>query len=146
MIQPSRFWPIRTRRLRRQAGIKGVQRLAHLGLEIGDEAIGFERQIQRPVVRRSLRLEVGRHIVVRVPVAIGADHPDLLAAQLVAERLQDADLIGDPVDARPPLGILLDDRLPPEPAHHAVDRHVFLGGKGVQLGAGVTLEESRGPG
>ena len=130
--------------VRRQAGVQGVQRLAHLGLKIGDEAIGFERQVQRLVVRGSLRLEVGRHVVVRVPVAIGADHPDLLAPQLVAECLQGTDLIGDPVDARPPLGVLLDDRLPPEPACHAVDRHVFLGGEGVQLGVGVPLQEVEG--
>ena len=128
----------------RQAGVQGVQRLAHLGLKVGDEAIGFERQVQRLVVRGSLRLEVGRHVVVRVAVAVGADHPDLLAPQLVAERLQGADLIGDPVDARPPLGVLLDDRLAPEPAHHAVDRNVFVGGEGVQLGVGVLLQEVEG--
>jgi hypothetical protein len=76
-----------------------VECLAHFGLEIGDEAIGFERQIQLSIVRRSLRLEVDRQIVIRVPVAIGADHPDFLAPQLFAERFQDADLIGDSVDS-----------------------------------------------
>jgi hypothetical protein len=121
-----------------------VQRLAHLRLNVGDEAIGFERQVQRLVIRGSLRLEVGRHVVVRVPVAIGADHPDFLAPQLVTERVQDTDLVGDPVDARPPFGVLLDDRLPPEPACHAVDRHVFVGGEGVQPGVGVPLQEVEG--
>ena len=86
----------------------------------------------------------GADVVVRVPVAIGADHPDLLAPQLVAEGLQGTDLVGDPVDARPPLGVLLDDRLPPEPARHAVDRHVFVGGVGVQPGVGVPLQEVEG--
>ena len=34
-----------------------------------------------------------------VAVAIGAGHPDLLAPQLVAERLQGTDLVGDPIHA-----------------------------------------------
>ena len=46
---------------------------------------------------------------------------------------------------RPRLGVLLDDRVPPGPAHHAVDRHVFLGGEGVRLGVGVPLQEVEGP-
>ncbi len=40
--------------------------------------------------------------------AIRAFDPDLLAAQLLAQRLQRADLIGDPVDLGPALGIVFD--------------------------------------
>jgi hypothetical protein len=128
----------------RQSGIKGVERLAHFGLEIGDEAIGFERQAQLLIIGRSSRLEVDRQIIVRVPVTIGADDPDFLASKFVAKRLQHADLISDPVDAGPSLRVLLDDRLPPKTAGDAVDRHGLLDGKGVQLAVGVTLQKIEG--
>ena len=141
---PTLFFPLPVdsdQRIARHAGVEGLKRLAHFGLEIGDEAIGIERQLQRLIIRCALRLEVGREILVRVAVPVGPDHPDLLAAQLVAQRLKDADLIGDPVDALTSLGILFDDRFSPEALHDAVERHRFLGGKGLEFRVGVTLQE-----
>ena len=49
-----------------------------------------------------------------VSVSVGAGDPDLFAAQLFAKGLQNADLIGDPVDALPSLGILLYNGFTPE--------------------------------
>ena len=98
-------------------------------------------RLQRLVIRNALGLEVGRKIVVRVAVAVGADHPDLLAAQLVAQGLQDADLVGDPVDALASLGVLFEDRFSPETAHDVVDRNHFLGGESLKFRIGVTLQE-----
>ena len=47
VIQPPPFGPIRTCGFFWQAGIKRVQGITHLGLQIGDEAIRVEWQIQR---------------------------------------------------------------------------------------------------
>jgi hypothetical protein len=123
------------------ARIQGPKRLTHFGLEIGDEAIGFERQLQRLIIRYALRLEVGREVLIGVAVSVGTDDPDLFAAQLFAKGLQNADFIGDPVDALPPLGILLDNGFSPESAHDIVDRHHFLGGECLEFRVGVTLQE-----
>ena len=56
------------------------------------------------VIGRALGLEVGWQIVVRVAVAVCADDPDFLAPQLLAKGLQDADFVGDAVDALAGLG------------------------------------------
>ncbi len=83
----------------RHAGVKDVERLTHFGLEIGDEAVRVEGQLQRLIIRCALSLEIGRKILIRVAVSVGADHPDFLAPKLIAQGLQDADFVGDPVDA-----------------------------------------------
>ena len=62
-------------------------------------------------------------------------------AAFVGIRIQDADLIGDPVDALPPPGILFDNCFSPESTHNIVDRHHFLGGEGLEFRVGVTLQE-----
>jgi hypothetical protein len=110
-------------------------------LEIGDEAIGFEWQLQCLIIRYALRLEVGREVLIGIAVSAGTENPDLFAAQLFAKGLQDADLIGDPIDALPPLGILLDNGFSPESAHDIVDRHHLLGGEGLEFRVSVTLQQ-----
>jgi hypothetical protein len=123
------------------ARIQGPERLAHFDLEIGEEAIGFERQLQCLIIRYALGLEIRREVLIGVAISVGTDDPDLFAAQLFAKGLQNADLIGDPVDALPPLSILLDNGFSPESAHDIVDRHYFLGGKGLEFRVSVTLQE-----
>jgi hypothetical protein len=76
------------------------QRNSHLLLQAGDERAGIKRQIVRLVMGGALRIEVGRQVFVGVAVAVRAEDPDLLAAQLVAQRSQSADLVGDAVDVR----------------------------------------------
>jgi hypothetical protein len=125
----------------RHAGVKDVKRLTHFGLEIGDEAVGVERQLQRLIIRCALSLEVGRKILIRVAVSISADHPDFLAPKLIAQGLQDADFVGDPVDPLTSLGILFKDSLAPEALHDAVDRHDFFGREGLKSCPSVTLQE-----
>ena len=83
------------------------------------------------------RGEVGRQVLVRVAVAVGAGDPDLLAAELVAQGLERADLVGDPVDARPALRVGVHHGVAPERAHDALDRHVLVGRDMAQPGAGV---------
>ena len=51
-------------------------------------------------------LEIHGQILVGIAIAIGAFDPDLLATQLLAQRLQRANLIGDPVDPRRAFKIL----------------------------------------
>jgi hypothetical protein len=63
-----------------QAIIQGSQRLAHLVLQLTDETIGIEGEIQRLVVFIAVRVEIGRQILLRIAISIGADHPDFLAA------------------------------------------------------------------
>jgi hypothetical protein len=88
-------------RVDRQTGVQHPERFSHFGLKIGDVPLRIERQIQRLIISRSPRTEVGRKVVVRVAIPIGADDPDLLAAHFLAKRLQDAYLVSDPIDARP---------------------------------------------
>ena len=45
-----------------QPAIEGVQRFAHLGLQLGDEAICVEREIQRLVVFVAVHLEIGGQV------------------------------------------------------------------------------------
>ncbi len=99
VIQPPPLLLSRTQRFFFRPASKVVRASSHLGLQVGDEALGVERQLQRLVVVLAVRLEVGRQIVVGIAVAVGADHPDLLAAQALAQGLQHRDLVGDAVDA-----------------------------------------------
>ena len=143
VIQASfpRFRSISDAAVARHADVENLERLAHFDLEIGDEAIRVERQLQRPIIRCALRLEVGREILVRVAISVGADDPDLLAPKLVAQGVQDTDLVGDPVDALPSPGIFFNDRFAPEALHDAVDRHDFFGRESLESCPGVTLQE-----
>ena len=68
------------------------------------------------------RGEGGGQIVVGVAEPRGARDPHLLAAQLLAQGLQDANLVVDPVDPLRTVGRLLDDDVPPLGPHDAVNR------------------------
>jgi hypothetical protein len=54
----------------RHPSIEGVKCLAHFGMKIGDKVIGFERQIQRLIIRCALRLEVSRQVLIRIAIAV----------------------------------------------------------------------------
>ena len=67
--------------------------------------------------------------------------PDFLAAQSVAKCFQDADFVGDAIDATPAIGFGLDDRFPPETAHHTVNRHGLLRWKAMRFGAREAFQQ-----
>jgi hypothetical protein len=113
----------------------------HLGLQVGDEPLGVQRQLQRLIIAFAVALEVGRQVLVGIAVAVRPDHPDLLAAQALAQGLQHGDLIGDAVDAILAGGVLLDDRLAPQAPHDAIERNVLLGRKGPDLALGKALDQ-----
>jgi hypothetical protein len=62
---------------------------------------------------------------------------------LTSPYVQDLEAIPfiDPIDALPPLGILLDNGFSPESAHDIVDRHHLLGGEGLEFRVSVTLQQ-----
>ena len=100
-------------RVLREAAVERLKRLDHVGAHASNEGLGVPRQAERGVVRVPVDLEVGRQILVGVAVAVGTHDPDLLAAQPLAQRFQDADLVGDPVDPLPALAVRLEDGVPP---------------------------------
>ena len=65
--------------------------------------------------------EVGRQVLIGVAEPIGTRHPHLLAAQPLAQRLQHADLVVDPIHPLPAAGRVLDHDLAPLRADHALD-------------------------
>ncbi len=92
-----------------------------------------------------MRLKGGRQILVWIAVPVGAGHPDFLAAKLLAQSFEDADLIRDPVDALPSLGILFYHGLAPKPTHDAIQRYLLLGWESMHFRVGVTLHEVERP-
>ena len=70
--------------------------------ERGQKGRAVAGQVQAGVVARPSRREVLGQIFLRVAVARRPDHPDLLAAELLAERLEYTNRVGDapyPLDA-----------------------------------------------
>jgi hypothetical protein len=63
--------------------VEGGQLGAQLPPEAVDESGGVEGLVQHLVVLGPVGLEVGGQVLVRVPPLVGADDPDLLAAQPV---------------------------------------------------------------
>ncbi len=124
-----------------QSGIQGTQGLVHLGLQVGDEPLGVQRQLQRLIIPFAVALEVGRQVLVRIAVAVGPDHPDLLAAQALAQGLKHGDLIGDAIDAILTGSVLLHHRLAPQTPHDAIKRNVLLGWKDPDLALRKALEQ-----
>jgi hypothetical protein len=68
----------------------------------------------------AVRLEVVREVLVGVAPLVGADDPDLLAAQLLAQRLEGADLVH--AADHPPAGLtgVLEDQGGPVAEHPLV--------------------------
>ena len=123
-----------------QAAVERGERLGHLCPHARDKSACVPRQPEGGVMFVPPDLEIRGQILVGVAVAIRAFDPDLLAAQLLAQRLQRADLIGDPVDLGPALGVTLDHGGAPGGRHDAVERHRFLGRVAVQLAVGVAAD------
>jgi hypothetical protein len=70
--------------------VEGVQFGAYLLIQLTDERRGVQGFAERLVVLDSPVLEVGRQVIGRVAPPIRADDPDLLAPQLVPQRLEGA--------------------------------------------------------
>jgi hypothetical protein len=77
-------------------------------------------------MRLALLGEIGGQILIRVAVAIGAGHPDLLAAQLFPHLRQDAECVAEAVDALLPLLGLVHDQATPG-GHHALNGTSSIG-------------------
>ena len=131
-------------RVLRQGAIEVRQGLRHLLPHLGDKCVGILGELQRGIVGGPLRVEVGGQVLVGVAVAVGAPDPDLLAAQPLAQRLQDADLVGDPVDACVAVLVPVQDGVLPGAAHHALQGDVLVGRVGVQLAVGILLHQRQG--
>ena len=86
---------------------------------------GNEIKIFGPLSSKS-GLEVRRQILVGVAITIGAFDPDFLATQLLAQRLQRANLIGHSVDPCSLPGIALGHGVTPGHRHDTIERYEFL--------------------
>jgi hypothetical protein len=124
-----------------QCAIEHCQRVRHLLLQAGDEGVRVQRLAQGLVVGLAAHCEVGRQIIIRIAVAIGASDPDLLAAHPFAHGLEDVELVADAVDAPAPLLVAFEHQLTPTGPHHPADGHDLLGRERARLAPGVPLEQ-----
>src|SRR4029077_15445801 len=76
-----------------------------------------------------------------VPPPVGANDPDFLAAQLLAQGFEYRHLVGDAIDAIATGNILLHYGIAPEAANDTVERHLLVGREGVYLGIGKALDQ-----
>ena len=110
-----------------QRRVQLAQRRLDPVLQVGHEGAGVLGEIKARVVGRALGLEVLRQILVRVAVAVGADDPDLLGPQPLAQLAERAQLETDAVRAPG----LVDDRFAPlrrdHLGWHVVGRNVAGG-------------------
>jgi len=90
-----------------------VERGRHLLAQRLDEHGRVQRFAELLVVLGPAGLEVGREVLVGVAPRIGADHPDLLAPQLLAQRLERDDFVHYAGDPGPALGVVFEDQLRP---------------------------------
>jgi hypothetical protein len=79
--------------------MQGVQFGTHLLAQAGDERRRGERLSQAGIMLGGADLEIVRKIVVRVAPPAGAGDPDLLAAQVLAQRLEGDHLVDHANDA-----------------------------------------------
>ena len=79
--------------------MQGVELGAHLLAEFCDERARVERLAQAGVVLGAAGLEVGGQVLIGVTPSVGAGDPDLLAAQVLAQRLEGDHLVEHPDDA-----------------------------------------------
>ena len=126
-----------------QGAVEGRKGLGQLPPHLGDERVGVVGEVQRGIVGGPLGVEVRRHILVGVAVAVGAPDPDLLASQLLAEGLQYADLEGDAVDARLAVLVRLQDGFLPGVAHYTLERDLLVGRVAEHLTVGVLLHQGQ---
>lgn len=123
----------------RASVVERPERRRQAVLEVLDEGGRVHWLAQRGVVNIAVEVEVAREIVLGVAPAAGADDPDLAAADRVAQRVQHAQLVRDPLD--PPVGV--DDRATPRRRDDAVGRDPLAGGVVLKLAwlVGVAREQ-----
>ncbi|WP_326697636.1 hypothetical protein OG909_09985 [Streptomyces sp. NBC_01754] len=100
-----------------------IQARGHPLLQVRDERARVQRLSDRGVVHGAGDLGVAGQVVLRVLPAGRALDVDLAAAHRVPQRDQDAQLVRDALD---PV-LVVDDRLAPVLAHHAVHRRLVPG-------------------
>lgn len=105
---------------------------------VRDERPRVQRLPDRGVVHGTGGLEVAGQVVLRVTPARGARDVDLAAPYGVPQRDQNAQLVGDALD----LALVVNDRLAPVLAHHAVHGHFVAGvvEAGLAVDIGVFLQ------
>jgi hypothetical protein len=124
-----------------QPGIECGERLGHVCLHARNESVCVPGKPEGGIVFGPLGLEVGRQILVGIAIAIGAFDPDFLATQLLAQRLQRANLTGDPADPGSTLGVALDHGVTPGDRHDTIERHGFLKRIAVQFAIEVAADQ-----
>ena len=127
--------------VRGQPGIERGERRGHVCLHARNESVGVPGKPEGGIVFGPSGLEVRRQILVGIAIAIGAFDPDFLATQLLAQCLQRANLIGDPVDPGPTLGVALDHGVTPGDRHDTIERHGFLKRIAVQFAIEVAADQ-----
>ena len=113
---------------RRQHIVQRGQLGAQLLADLGHERLAVSRFAQRGVVLGPFGLEVRRQVLVRVAPPVGADHPDLLASQLVPQHLEHAALIDGALDARVAAPVGAVQQFGQVGADHPVEWHVLAAG------------------
>jgi hypothetical protein len=134
----------RDRRVLRQPAIEHVQPGRHGVLEPGDKHVGLARLAELGVVGLAFGVEVLGQVLVRGCGSGRPDHPDLLAAQPLAQLLQHADLVVDAVDALVALGVGLHHQLLNGRRHDAAQRHLLPSRVQALGAASVPLEQLEG--
>jgi hypothetical protein len=71
----------------RQGAIQRGEFVAHLLLDLLDKVRSLGGELERRIIGRALDRNVLGNIVIRVPIALGPDHPHFFAAELVAQGL-----------------------------------------------------------
>jgi hypothetical protein len=118
--------------------------LLHLLAYLLDELLRRHGKLERTVVGLACAGEVPGQVFVGVPVPVRPGHPDLLAAELLAQGRQGADFVRDAVDPLRAVWINVNDGVTPGRLHHALDRHVFVGRIETRLVAEVSAHELDG--
>jgi hypothetical protein len=95
-------------------------------LQTRNELLGVLGLVQSLVEGYAVRVEVRRQIFIGIAVAVGALDPNFLAAQALAQHLQDADLVVDAIYTCPILAVLNQD-LPELSGHDTIDRDLSTG-------------------
>jgi hypothetical protein len=106
-----------------------------------NKIVSVRGELERGVIGRPLHLKISGDIVLRVAIAVRADDPDFFAAQLFAQRLQHANLIGNAVDPRSPLRVRLHHRITPEVPDDPIERDILIGWIGAHATLDVLLQE-----
>jgi len=129
----------------REGTIQGSAFLTPLLLDLRDTVRSPGGERERRIIGGALDLKVLGAILIRVPLAIGPDHPDFFAAELVTQGLEHAHFIGEAVDPWAPRGIGLQHCLAPVVPDHPLPGHVLLHGLRADTTGEGRLEERERP-